>query len=89
MHGGSARMRLNYREREPTVLKLTTKRLTQTGIDVLYSYALAWMPLGFAIWLTGMHLRSYAIAAGGFLLSVVGAYAWTDDSRNERPSETP
>jgi len=47
------------------------------------------MPLGFAVWLSGMHLRSYAIAVTGFLLSVLGAFAWTDDSRDENLPQAP
>jgi len=62
------------------VLWQTTTRVFKAARQLLYSYALAWMPLGFAVWLTGMHLRSYTLAATGFLVSVLGAYAWTDDS---------
>ena len=54
----------------------TTLRALGAARDLVYNFALAWMPLGFAVWLAGMHLRSYLIAAAGFLLGgPVGAVA--------------
>lgn len=71
------------------MLVQATSQLVKTARQLVYSYALAWMPLGFAVWLSGMHLRSYAIAVTGFLLSVLGAFAWTDDSRDENLPQAP
>ena len=44
-----------------------------------YRFALAWMPLGIALWLLGMNASSYAVAATGITLTALGAFAWTDD----------
>jgi hypothetical protein len=50
-----------------------------------YRFALAWMPLGFALWLIGMHLRSYEAAAGGIAMVALGAFAWHDDQHPDHP----
>ena len=50
-----------------------------------YRFSLACMPLGVALWLVGMYLPSYYIAAGGIALTALGAFAWHDDQHPDHP----
>ena len=53
-------------------------------MHLLYRMALSLIPLGFTLWLVGMHLGSFHLAAAGFIVTALAAYAFTDDQEQSR-----
>ncbi|MBJ95668.1 MAG: hypothetical protein CMP23_14490 [Rickettsiales bacterium] len=60
-----------------------------TAVEALhrcwYRFALAAMPMGVAMWLLGMYLPSYYLAAAGITTCALGAFAWNDDQPPHHP----
>ncbi len=51
-----------------------------------FASSLAWIPLGLAGALLGLHLDVYALAAGGLALAGVGAVLWQNDQDPDHPA---
>ncbi len=61
-------------------------RLLRPLRRIAFASSLAWIPLGLAGVMLGLHLDVYALAAGGLTLAGLGAVLWQNDQDPDHPA---